>query len=209
MKIAPLVLIASLIFPLHIAVAGPQQSEATTDQQQGDSLAAAARKAQAQKKIQSKPAKVWDNDHMPTGTINVIGQTPAPASDQGASAAATVPPAGEAGDQSKSAPATSTNAATLSKEQRAALQGNLESAKQHVESLKTDLDVLQRKYDLDRQSYYGKPDYAADKAGGAALDDEKAQLEAKLQELSDAQKHADDLQAQIASSGAASDGGAK
>jgi hypothetical protein len=208
MKIAPWVLIASLIFPLQIAVAGAQQSEATTDQQ-GDSLAAAARKAQQQKKTESKPAKVWDNDHLPTGTINVIGQTPAPASDQGANATATVPPADGAADQSKSAPPTSANAATLSKEQRAALQANLESAKQQVESLKTGLDISQRKYDLDQQSYYGKTDYAADKAGRAALDDEKAELEAKLQELSDAQKHVDELQAQIASAGTASDQGAK
>ncbi len=200
MKIAPWVLIASLIFPLQIAVAGAQQSD-PTDAQQGDPLAAAARKTQEQKKTESKPAKVWDNDHMPTGTINVIGQTPAPASDQDANAAATVPPTGGTADQSKSAAPTSANAATLRKEQRAALQANLESAKQQVESLKTELDISQRKYDLDRQSF------TTAKAGLTRQTKRAAQRwtmrrrnsEAKLQELSDAQKHVDDLQAQIAS----------
>ncbi len=84
-----------------------------------------------------------------------------------------------------------------------ALQADTESAKREVESLKADLDILQRKYSLDQQSYYGNPDHASYKAGQAALDDEKGQIDAKQQEVADAQKRMDDMQAKLAAGTAA------
>src|SRR3979490_2769716 len=49
-----------------------------------ESVAAAARKAQAEKKSPAKPAMVFTNDNIETvkGTVNVVGETPAPPTDK-------------------------------------------------------------------------------------------------------------------------------
>jgi predicted RNase H-like nuclease (RuvC/YqgF family) len=188
----PTLLLVSVLAPVGIAVAAPQDSAPATGQQQEDPLAAAARKAREQRKNESKTSKVWDNENVPkTGMINVVGQASEPVQDSAL-------PNQAAPSQSTQTQAGPPVSGTLSKEQLASLQANVESTKQQVESLKADIDIMQRKLVLDQQSYYGTPDYASDKAGAAALDDEKAQIESKQQELTDAQKHMEDLQAQIA-----------
>ncbi len=187
MKTAPWVVMASLILPLQIASARPQQTAPATGRQQEDPLAAAAAKAREQQKKDGKAPKVWSNDNLPTaGGISVVGQTPAAAA------------AADSARAPGTAPEARANSPELSRDQLAGLYGNLESAKQEIASLKTDLDISQRKYVLDQQSYYGQTDYASDKAGAAALSDEKDQIDAKQQEIADAQKHLDDLQAQLA-----------
>lgn len=186
MRIAQWGLMILLVSPLSSAAARPQQAS-SSDQPaasgQQESLADAARRAQEQKKSQPKAAKVWDNDTIPAvpGNVNVVGQS-------GESTGAQAPAAPEAG-QKPSGPATP--------EQKAAIESDLNSAKANLESLKTDLDIAQRKYAMDEQSYMGKPDYSKDKAGAAALKDEKDQIDAKQQEIADAQKKIDDLQAQL------------
>ena len=66
-----------------------------------------------------------------------------------------------------------------------------------LQTAKADLDILQRKFNLDSQTYYGKPDYAADKEGAASIDAEKGQVEAKQQEVADAQMKVDQLEAKL------------
>jgi hypothetical protein len=61
-------------------------------------------------------------------------------------------------------------------------------AKQRLADLKADLDVAQRKYALDQQTYYGKPNFAADRAGAAALGAEKSDVEAKADAVAAAEK---------------------
>jgi hypothetical protein len=185
MSIAKWGLVILLILPLGTALARQQdqQQEQTpprADQQQ-DSLAAASRRARAESKDQPKPAKVWDNDSIPTttGNISVIGQAAAP------------PDNSPVADNSPAKPAPS------AEKKSAALETELAAAKQQLESLKTDLDIMQRKYTLDDSMYRGKPDYTSDKAGAAAMKDEKDQVDAKLQEVADAQKRIDDLQVQL------------
>jgi len=172
-----------LVSPLGAASAhAQQQTSSSPDQQQTDPLAAAARRAQEKKKDQPKPAKVWDNDNIQStpGNVNVVGQTAAPGEN------AENPPVAE---QQSATPATP--------EEKAALEGEVSSTKAQLESMKTDLDILQRKYALDQQTYYGKTGYASDKAGAAALADEKSQIDAKQAELADAQKKLDDMQAKL------------
>jgi Fe-S-cluster formation regulator IscX/YfhJ len=50
---------------------------------------------------------------------------------------------------------------------------------------------------MDQQTYYGKTDYSSDKAGAAALADEKNQIDSKQQQVTDAEKKVADLQAQL------------
>jgi hypothetical protein len=146
------------------------------DQDQDNSLAAAARRAQEQKKEQPKAAKVWDNSNLPTtAPVSVVGQEPAA---NGSSTTDTTNSSTPAAD-AKPAP----TAAEI-----AQLNSDLDVAKQRLGDLKADLDVAQRKYALDQQTYYGKPNFAADKAGAAALASEKSDVDAKADAVAAAEK---------------------
>jgi hypothetical protein len=168
-----------------VAAAAPQSQTASTsaDQQTASSpLVAAARRTREQKKDQPKPAHVWDNDTIPTipGAVNVVGQAPAPA-DSSAGA-----------DNSAGAPAATQPAPG---EDKATLLREAGDAKDHLQSLQVDLDLLQRTYTLDQSSYYGKTDFQNDSAGAAKLKDEQAKIDAKQQEIAAAEKEVEDLQA--------------
>jgi hypothetical protein len=177
MRIARWAFVAILIAPLAVVSARAQE-------QQNDSPAAAARRTQEKKAQQTdstKPAKVWDNDNLPDkpGAINVVGpeQSAAPAGNNAANAIADA------------------NAATP--EDKSAIQGDLLSAKARLEELKADLDVMQRKYTLDQQTYYGKTNYAADKSGAAAIAREKADVDSKKDEVAKAEKEQAELQSKL------------
>ena len=163
-------LAASLLAPF---VARPAQAQ---DQDQDNSLAAAARRAQEQKKDQPKAAKVWDNSNLPTtAPVSVVGQEPAAAGSSTTDTTSSTTPAADA----KPAP----TAAEV-----AALNSDLDVAKQRLADLKADLDVAQRKYALDQQTYYSKPNFAAEKSGAAALAAEKSDVDAKADAVAAAEK---------------------
>ena len=189
-----------VLLALQVGMASAQQQQ-QPPQQQADSIAEAARRSREQKKEQPKPAKVWDNDTMPTkpGGINVVGPS-SPSSDaSGNPAAANVQVAGGAAEAG-AAKSESKSASDVK-----ALQASLAAAKDQLQAVKTDLDILQRKYTLDSQMYYGKPNYVADADGAAKLADEKSQIDAKQQDVDAAQKKVDQLEAELKDSGAGGD----
>jgi hypothetical protein len=173
-------LVILLISPVGIAEARQQQPE-----QQEDSLAAAARRARELKKEQAKSAKVWDNDSMPKNpsSLSIVGNAP-PAEEHSANAPSSAP--------GSSTPSDAKNADTDAKN-KSAILAELAATKEQLQTLQNDLDILQRKFTLDQQMYYGKPNYAADKAGVASLQDEQTQIDAKQQEMANAQKKVADL----------------
>ena len=194
---------ASLILLVSLAnfIARPQQQQvAPSDQSQQNGAATAARQNRELKKDQPKASKVWDNDNIPaTGRqINVVGQTSegaAAAGEQQVEASAT------AAEQEQAAPATP--------EEKAALQSSLDSAKRSLDNLKADLDIQQRKYTLDQQTYYGKTNYASDKAGAATLKSEKDQMDAKQEEVAAAEKKMQELQSKLDAAKGQQSGAAK
>jgi hypothetical protein len=198
MRIACSGLLVLLALPVGIASAQQQQQP---PQQQADSIADAARRSRELKKDQAKPAKVWDNDTMPKtpGAVSVVGQSAPTSDDSGNQAAASAqgaigtPDAGVA------------KAGEKSGNDVKALLASLAAAKDRLQIEKTELDILQRKYDLDSQMYYGKPNYVADRDGAASLASEKSDLDAKQQEVDAAQKKVDQLEAELRDSGASSD----
>ena|SRR5579863_5835104 len=179
MRIARFALTIFLFAPLGASlVAGSARA-----QDQDNSVAAAARRAQEQKKSQAKSAKVWDNDTLPaTGTVNVVGQEPSTDSTATANTVAANPPA----VQAKPAPSAA---------DKAAMDADLSGAKEKLADLKADLDVMQRKYTLDQQTYYGKTGYASDKAGADALASAKSDIDAKAEAVAAAEKALADAQA--------------
>jgi hypothetical protein len=184
------ILLASLL-TIPLAASAQSQDASQSDQQQ-DPLAAAARRAREQKKDQPKAAKVWDNDNIPSGSggVSVVGdsgQSGAPPSDLNTP--------DQQQDQTRAA--NSDEQAKPDDKEKAAKAAALDAAKQQLESLKTDLDILQRKLLLDQQTYYGKPDYSSDKAGAAALKAEQDQIDLQQQQVDDLQKKIDDLEAKV------------
>ena len=175
-KWAPLILLLSM--PGPVAARQSQAQNPSASDQQQDSLAAAARRAREAKKDHAKPAKVWDNDSVAAtpDTISIVGPPVVPAGNPAASKSPTGNP-----------PAPS----------KSAIEADLNAAKANLRDLQVDLDILQRKYALDQQTYYGKPEYSSDTAGADALADEKKQIDSKQQEVTDAEKKVADLQAQL------------
>lgn len=182
-----------------------QSSDQTRDQKENqshdDMLAEAARRAREQKKQEPKAAKVWDNDNIPTkpGSISIIGESGS------LSQASAVPAADRAESPSNTTAAANAekgagseaSGATDVEQQKTEITKQLEKAKERLQSVSTDLDILSRKYTLDQQMYYGKPDYSSDTEGAAALKAEEGQIASKKQEVADAQKQVDDLTAKL------------
>jgi len=182
----------SILAVSTLTSAAPRQnssSEQSASAGQPESLGDAARHAREQKKEEPKPTKVWTNDDIPkTGeSISIIG-----------------PPSEAAPTESSEAPKTEkkSEAVTVPPEEKADLQAKLDEAKAHLASLKTDLDIVQRKYVLDEQTYLSNPNHDRDTAGAQALEEEKQKIADKQQQIADAQKKVDDLQAQLARAGA-------
>ncbi|HEV2299171.1 MAG TPA: hypothetical protein VGR72_11715 [Candidatus Acidoferrales bacterium] len=175
----------ALILSPACALASPQQQSQQEQSKQSQSVAEAARKAKEQQKTAPKAQTVWTNDTVGSvqGTVNVVGQ-------QSAAAGAAKTGAAAAGAEAAATP-------TASAEDIAKLQSQLADAKKNLDSVKTDLDISQRKYNLDAAQYYGTPNYAANKQGQTMLDGEKSAIAAKKQDVDAAQKKATDLETQI------------
>jgi hypothetical protein len=112
-----------------------------------DSVADAARKAQSAKKTAPKPKIVIDNDNLGTlrGTVNVVGQEPAPPADQ--AKAATV-------DKTKA------EAEKPVVKDEAYWRKQFEAANKKLTDDTHELDILQREYNLKQQQYYSDPNTA-------------------------------------------------
>jgi hypothetical protein len=190
--------------------AQPQAAQQSSDQTQGqkkdqkqeDPLAEASRRAREQKKQQPKAAKVWDNDNIPStpGSISVVGEPSGP----GETTEKTIsektesqPSTGTAASSETNASSQNSGQASTDEERKAELRKELAQAKEHLESISTDLDILSRKYVLDQQTFYGKTDYSSDTEGAVKLKVEESQIASKKQEVADAQKQVDDLTAKL------------
>jgi hypothetical protein len=189
MKLAMWGLAILLVSPLTIvAAASAHPQDATQSDQQQDPLAAAARRAREQKKDEPKAAKVWDNDNIPTApnAVSVVGSPAADNSTQ------PVPDAQGQAANSNEQP---------KPEDKAAAAADLNADKQQLQTLKTDLDILQRKFVLDQATYYGKPDYQSDREGASMLTGEQSQIDSKQKAIDDLQKNINDLQSKVGTSG--------
>jgi len=199
MKIACAGFILLLALPVKFAAARPLGKQQTSDQQQPTSIAEAARRTREQKKSQPQATHSWDNDNIPTNPneLSVVGSPAAPPPDENAPSARADNAAGApAGAQNAGAAPPSGDAAKEANDQ-AAVRSELDSAKDHLKILMTNLDILSRQYTLDQQQYYSKPNYSSDRDGQERLNKEQSDVEAKRQEVAEAQKKVDELQAKL------------
>jgi len=159
----------------------------STDSQ---SVAEAARRAREKKKDAAKPAKVITDETLDVKKGDVqsaVAEEPR------------MPGAPDPRDQSANRPAnvTDSSAANAADEKR---KKEVTALKEQLKQALSDLDLLQREYRLDNDTYYSKPDYAGDKAGKQKLDDEKQQMSDKSEEIERLKAKLADLQRSLGGS---------
>jgi hypothetical protein len=117
-------------------------------QQGQESVADAARKAQAGKKTAPKAKMVIDNDNIGTltGTVNVVGEAPASPEDQAKKAAA----------DEKTAKTAAPGVKTPVKDEAYWRQKFADANKKLTDDAH-ELDILQREYNLKQQQFYTDP----------------------------------------------------
>lgn len=156
-----------------------QQQPSTQKDQKPDPLVEAARRAKQQQKSESKPARVFTNDDLPTsGGISTVGE-------------ASAPTATAAGKSAKSA-----NAAGNSDNDEQAWRKKFAGLHQKLAQDQADLDVMQRELGVLSLQQYSDPvkdmqqQLSRDDINKktAAIDAKKKEIAADQQALSDAEE---------------------
>jgi hypothetical protein len=168
LRLALPVFLASALLPVT-AIAQSQDSQ---------SVAEAARKARAKKKNSEKPSKVITDD-----TLDVKkGDVQSAVAEEPRIPGSPEPSAQPSAEGSANAPAQGPRNASGDERARATLKERV-ALKEKIKDAQSDLDLIQREYQLDQDSYYSKVDYDKDTAGKDKLDAEKQQISDKQQEL--------------------------
>ncbi len=141
--------------------------------QDTQSVAEAARRARAQKKNSEKPTKVITDENLNVKKGDVQSAAAEQLRIPGSPETPAQPVGGAANAPAQSSKSTSEDDA---RKERAAL-------KEKIKEALSDLDLLQREYQLDQDSFYSSPDYAKNTSGKAKLDALKQQISDNRQEL--------------------------
>jgi hypothetical protein len=171
----------------------PQTSAPLVQQpaKQEDSLAAAARRSKEQKKEASKPARVFDNDNIPThGGISSVGSTSTPGAGN--------PPAATEAVTSTASASSSKAAAGDEKSWRkrfADLRRKLEADQQELEILQRELGVL------DVQNYSDPMKGMQQSLTRSDINEKTAKIEAKKKQIAADQQAISDAEDELRKSG--------
>src|SRR6266581_455826 len=153
--------------------------------QDTQSVAEAARRARAQKKSSEKPSKVITDETLDVKKGDVQSATAEQLRMPGSPETPAQPAAGAA----NASPQGPKNASEDDKA-HAALKERV-ALKEKIKEAQSDLDLLQREYKLDEESFYSSPDYAKNTSG-------KEKLDAMKQQITDKQQELDQLKARLA-----------
>lgn len=178
-------LAALLLLSGGLSMGRTQDAPATSSGSQSASLGDAARKARAQKKDSSKPAKVFTNDDVGNlrGTISVIGNEPAPASGTDKTAEKT--------DDKK--PANGADSKKDAAQEESAWRAKFAAARKVLADDTKELDILQREFNLKQEQYSQDPNWAMHQQYSrddinktqSQIDTKKQDIEKDKQALSD------------------------
>jgi hypothetical protein len=169
-----------------VLLASPAYLAAQQDQGQ-ESIADAARKAQAAKKAGTKSKMVIDNDNLGTltGTINVVGEESAPPDDKTKKAADDK--TGKSGESAKD---------------EGYWRQKFTDANKKLADDEHELDILQREYNLKQQQYYADPmAELKQEYSRQDLNDTKAKIDDKTNLIAKDKADISDLEDQLRQSG--------
>jgi chromosome segregation ATPase len=166
-----------------------QQQSGSGQQQTGDPVADAARKAREQQKTAPKPKKVYTDDDVKPAT---------PATEAGAAATA---PQGAAGAQ---AAAENPQGAGGEKKEDAetAWKKRFSDQRGKIASAEKELDLLQRESEKAQVQYYNDPQKALmEQNTRKDINEKNAKIEAKKQEIASLKQQLSDLEDELRKSG--------
>jgi hypothetical protein len=166
-------------------------AKAFAQSQDTESVADAARRARAQKKNTEKPAKVITDETLVVKKGDVQSATAEQPRMPGSPETQKQPAAGAANAEDSASADTSAKPQSSEEEKARALLKQRVTLKEKIKEAKSDLDLLQREYQLDQDSFYSSPDYAKDTSG-------KEKLDAMKQQISDKQQDLDRLKTELA-----------
>jgi len=185
---------AVLLLSGAISIARAQDAPGTSSSSQPASLGDAARKARAQKKDSSKPAKVFTNDDVGDlkGTISVIGNEPAPASGTDMTAEKT--------DDKK--PANGADAKKGQAQDESAWRAKFAAARKVLADDTKEADILQREFNLKQEQYSQDPNWAMHQQYSREdINKTQSQIDAKKQDIEKDKQALSDLEDELRKSG--------
>lgn len=188
-----------LFFAAGIAIGRAQDNSGTASGSSSGSLGDAARKARAQKKDSSKPAKVFTNEDMGSlrGTISVIGNEPAPAS--------ATDKAGEKTDDAKKTDDKKTPAADAKKElakDEPYWRARFAAARKALAGDTKELDILQRELNLKQEQYSQDPNWAMHQQNSREdINKTRDEIDAKKQDVEKDKQALSDLEDELRKAG--------
>src|SRR5712691_11640930 len=166
------------------------QQQGSSQQQTGDPVADAARKAREAKKDAPKPKKVYTDDDVKRSAPESAATAPAtPGTPAGATGAATAPAAGD-------------GAKKEDPNSEGAWRKRFQEQHDKIAKTEKEIDVLQREIARAQTQYYADPQKAMNEQNNRAEINEKlAKLEGKRKELGELQQGLADLEDQLRKSG--------
>ena len=178
------------------------QQQGSSQQQTGDPVADAARKAREMKKDAPKPKKVYtDDDVKKSVPVPDAAATSAPVVASGTAAATTVQAAGDttkAGDATKAEDATKTE----DPNSEAAWRKRFQAQRGKIAKVEKELDILGREFEKAQMEYYPDPQKAMTQQNTRAdINAITAKIDAKKKELDQLGQGLDDLEDQLRKSG--------
>lgn len=183
------------------AAARPQDS---SQQQTGDAVADAARKARESKKDAPKPKRVITDDDLKRATpdtVSVVGTSSATAASttvQATGDATKVGDASKPGDAAKAGDATKTEDPNSEKAWRARFR----DAHEKIAKAEKELDILGRELEKAQLEYYPDPQKAMTQQNTRGdINEKQAKIDAKKKELDQLRQGLDDMESQLRKSG--------
>src|SRR5713101_5801843 len=178
------------------------QQQGSAQQQTGDAVADAARKARETKKDAPKPKKVYtDDDVKKSAPEPRAAPTSAPGDASGKVADTTPQAAGAAtktGDASKTEDATKTE----DPNSEAAWRKRFQAQRGKIAKAEKELDILGRELEKAQVEYYPDPQKAMRQQNNRAdINEKTAKIAAKKQEIAQLKQGLDDLEDQLRKSG--------
>jgi hypothetical protein len=178
------------------------QQQGSAQQQTGDPVADAARKAREMKKDAPKPKKVYtDDDVKKSVPVPDAAATSAPVVASGTAAATTVQ---AAGDTTKAADATKAEDAAKAEDpnSEAAWRKRFQAQRDKIAKVEKELDILGRELEKAQLEYYPDPQKALrEQFDRADINKKTAKIDAKRQELDQLTRGLADLEDQLRKSG--------
>lgn len=169
------------------------QQQQSSQQQTGDPLADAARKAREQKKNAPKPKKVITDDDLPSKGQLSYEQQPASGTQQTGSGAT---------QATQEKPQTGASETKEKDDPETVWRKRFRQQREKIAKAEKELDVLQRELDKSQTQYYSDPQKALQQQNTRGdINDTTSKITAKKQELANLKQQLDDMEDQLRKSG--------